>query len=634
MHILSLLPPNDRALSGRLVNRDAANGLSGPEHCTASLSQPLPSHAVPWAVEAGQPHVRQLLFVHKLQLPCIAASSGSEVNLEVALALLQPSVFPELLHAYNAVWASEHVPPEANPGAAAVTAGHPQLLGWLLSHCPGLVEREQVLTAAAKHCDLAGLQAMFGALSVDVAGQGGLLDAAAESATPDAVAKIKWLIRISRRRFKLQESTAAAAARSGDLGRLQWLGARGCPMEGLGVLKDALQHADLAVAQWLVDEAGCELPEEGGSDNDDLWEQCCDIPFDNPFQELMYSYGPPEASEGVRAVRWGGEREPGWGSLLEASAASSDGLVKVGWLQQRREAPLQARHWERMARAAARKGRMEMVQHALSVLGPGAVPEGLAYAAVLSGSVPVVQLVRQAGAAFDDWVYPMAATTGSLAVVRWLACEGGVSAQGFDLLTVMNEWPQRPTAARSRELLQAVQLLVEKAGWRSMDDPAGYVLPAVERGNLPLVQYLLQQQLLQQQRQGRQPNLAAGMEAVDGGCEALLEWLAQEHPGCLEVPSAGLSLYESAAAAGDLGTLTALRRLGVPWGAGNVVASVLAWSDLPPAALRWLVEQGAPVGSRKDLLHAFKSKRKGLDRSTRDWLLSLVGAEAAPGEEA
>ncbi len=236
LHILSLLPPNDRALSGRLVSPDAAAGLSQDPTCTASLSQPLPPHAVPWAVEAGQQHVRQLPFRHKLQLLCTAAASGSEVNLEVALALLQPSIFPELLHAYNTVWASKYVPPEANPGAAAVTAGHPQLLGWLLSHCPGLVEREQVLTAAAKHCDLAGLQAAFGALSVGPKGQGWMLDLLAESATLDAVAKMEWFFSIGGGRVQPRKSTAAAAARSGDLGLLRWLRGRGCPMGGLSVL--------------------------------------------------------------------------------------------------------------------------------------------------------------------------------------------------------------------------------------------------------------------------------------------------------------------------------------------------------------------------------------------------------------
>lgn len=82
LHILSRLPPNDRALSGRLVSPDAANGLSGPQHCTASLSQPLPRHAAARAVDAGLQHVRQVPFRHKLRLLCTAATSSSETNMD------------------------------------------------------------------------------------------------------------------------------------------------------------------------------------------------------------------------------------------------------------------------------------------------------------------------------------------------------------------------------------------------------------------------------------------------------------------------------------------------------------------------------------------------------------------------
>ncbi len=45
LHILYLLPPNERALSGRLVSPEARDGLTGPQHCTAFLSQPLPRYA-------------------------------------------------------------------------------------------------------------------------------------------------------------------------------------------------------------------------------------------------------------------------------------------------------------------------------------------------------------------------------------------------------------------------------------------------------------------------------------------------------------------------------------------------------------------------------------------------------------
>ncbi len=90
LHILSFLTPNDRALSGRLVSPDAARALSEPQHCTASLSQPLSPHAAPWALAAAQQHLRPLPFWRKLQLLCAATASGSVVNLEVTLTLLCP----------------------------------------------------------------------------------------------------------------------------------------------------------------------------------------------------------------------------------------------------------------------------------------------------------------------------------------------------------------------------------------------------------------------------------------------------------------------------------------------------------------------------------------------------------------
>ncbi len=235
LHILSFLPANDRALSGRLVSPDAAAALTGPDHCTASLSQPLPPHAAPWAVEATQLHLRQLPFRHKLQPLCTAAASGSEVNLEVALSLLRPSVFSELWYAGGGMWS-----PYNDPGVAAVEAGHPQLLGWLLDRCPGLVNPDRVLSAVAQHCDLAGLQAAWELLRLPrvsttlISGwrpatrTSAALAAAAGSATPDAVAKMEWLMS----KINWGPEAAAAAARSGDLGRLRWLRDGGCPMGG------------------------------------------------------------------------------------------------------------------------------------------------------------------------------------------------------------------------------------------------------------------------------------------------------------------------------------------------------------------------------------------------------------------
>ncbi len=96
LHILSLLPPNERALSGRLVSPDTAAGLHGPEHCTVSLSQPLPPSAMAQAQEYGQ-QVRQWPLSQRLQLLYAAAASGNELSMQVASELLQPGFFLELL---------------------------------------------------------------------------------------------------------------------------------------------------------------------------------------------------------------------------------------------------------------------------------------------------------------------------------------------------------------------------------------------------------------------------------------------------------------------------------------------------------------------------------------------------------
>ncbi len=569
LHILSLLPPNDRALSGRLVSPDAAAGLSQDPTCTASLSQPLPPHAVPWAVEAGQQHVRQLPFRHKLQLLCTAAASGSEVNLEVALALLQPSIFPDVLQHGARAWGELRTFPD--PGVAAIEAGHPQLLGWLLRRCPGLLVPARVLEAAARHCDLAGLQAAWAAMrdghpsrapsDIYMLGQP-VLDAAAGSATHDAEAKVQWVLGAGQG-LALRDSTAAAAAGLGDLGRLQWLRERGCRMRRNEVLQSALEHADLAVAEWLVDEAGCALPAAAGDDG--LWSR-----------------------------------------LFGACVKCPDGAAKLQWLRERGAPPLQADHLQLehfqlensgFMTALAKGGHVEVLQYLLQQ--PGLRTERglreLCKAAAQSGSIPMVELLRQqAGCVFTPEAYCYAARSGSLAMIRWLADEAGVAPAGLptgDFPHLMRCWPN-DTPARSRGLLQAVQLLVGEAGCRKWDAKGG-LTAAAARGELALVQYLLRQ------RPRHQPGWEVLVAAAEGGCEALLEWLVEQHPGCLVGAGLGVSPYVPAAARGDLGTLTALRRLGVPWGAEDVVAQAVRRGCSVPA-LRWLKEQGAPVGRSKE----------------------------------
>ncbi len=603
LHILSFLPLNDRALSGRLVSPDAAASLSGPQYCTASLSQPLPPHAVPWAVEAGQQHVRQLPFQYKLQLLCTAAASGSEANLEVALALYQPSIFPELLHQMHHKWAYPAFP---NPGVVAVRAGHLQLLGWLLRHCPTLLVevgyKREILRAAAQRCDLAGLQAVWAALgcgnstaSPPLMDQG-FLDWVAASPV-DAEAKVEWVLAEGRGSCSLKESTAAAAARWGDLGRLRWLRERGCLMRGQGVLLSALQHADLAVAEWLVDEAGCGLPAAAGEEGQ-------------------------------------------WTIILDAAAKSPDGVAKLQWLRGRGAPSLGGNSGvlKGLVRSAAEAAQAEVVRHLLSGLEPAAAREAAQDAvrpAVGSGSIPTAEALVQAGAEVGhhaytwsvghggldkDYVLDCASDYNGVAMVRWLAREARASAAR--LLSFIFLWPS-DTPAHSRDLLQAVQLLMGEAGcagWEARD----VVILAAHRGDLALVQYLLQQ------RPGFRPGWEVLVAAAQGGCEALLEWLVMEHPSCLTPPE-GRSPYARAAASGDLGTLTALRRLGVLWGSWDVAVQAVRRGCSAPA-LRWLKEQGAPLGSREAMEAALDSVgASDAGAEVAAWLHSLAVAEAEAG---
>ncbi len=615
LHILSLLPLNERALSGHLVSPYIRDALTEPQSCSASLSQPLPPHAVLWAVEAGQQHVRQLPFLHKVQLLCDAAASGSEVNVEVALTLLQPSIFPELWYAGG--WVAR-VYGRRDPGVAAVTAGHPQLLGVLLDRCPGLLHPNDVLAAAAKHCNLAGLQAAWEVLRLCPASATPIsgwrpasltpaaLTAAARSNTPDAVAKMQWLMSQGGAGCRPDRSTAAAAARSGDLGRLRWLRDRGCPTGGQDALLAALQHADLAVAQWLVDEAGCALPAAGSNGE---WQVLAKAAFT---------------------------------VLLTTAANTNDVMARLQWLSERGAPPLhEAGDWllAELTYAAVRIGRVDVLQHLRSLpWWPPGKDQRLLQVGFSSQyalrSMAMAEYLWRAGIELTPAAYPKAA--GNLDVVRWLAPEVSSRPATEHLLSLIMEWP-RDTPAHSRGLLQAVQLLVGQVGctdWGVQQAAQGdwqlqeIVCIGARRSNLALVQYLLQQQ------PAYQPGGRAFAAAVEGGCEALLEWLVEQHRGCLAGPWVA-SAYIAPAKSGDRGTLAVLRRLGVPWGAGDVVVqAVERWCSEP--ALRWLVEQGAPVGDGtcldKAVAHAVQ--RRVMSAEMVAWLRSVAAAAAAPAAAA
>ncbi len=157
------LPANDVTCTIRTPCREANAALSpDPRHRTARLDAPLPPHVAAWspkALDNACGPFASLSFVRKLSLPAVAAATGSTANLELAWRLVRPCLCPELpLRHYTSL-----IPERADAGVAAVRAGRPDMVVWLVERrCPLVPAR--AARAAAVHCSLAGLQGAWGAL--------------------------------------------------------------------------------------------------------------------------------------------------------------------------------------------------------------------------------------------------------------------------------------------------------------------------------------------------------------------------------------------------------------------------------------------------------------------------------------
>ncbi|PNH04288.1 hypothetical protein TSOC_009564 [Tetrabaena socialis] len=286
------LPPNERAVTLRLVDRATAAQFRGPQHTTVRLSLPVPHNAFVcrWGSEEA---LSGLTRSQREQLPRLTARSGSVANLEVLLAredtysrplsthvlidaagagqleacrwlrqqgcpwyqgVLRKAAYGghqavcEWLLASGCPWCEWALP-------AAARGGHVGLVDWLLANHPSDNPDHVgwLLAGAAAGCDLPTLQRLHHSC-LDIVGTElspssklVLAAAAAGSPTADWRAKVEWL---EGRGYPRSASACKEAAQLHDgRTRLEWLQQRGYPltpfaalMAGASGAVDALQY--------------------------------------------------------------------------------------------------------------------------------------------------------------------------------------------------------------------------------------------------------------------------------------------------------------------------------------------------------------------------------------------------------
>ncbi len=546
--IMSLLSRNERALSGRLICREAARRFDGT---FVSFSQPLPAYVLttPWCTEsAGTMQV--LSLGDKMQLPSAAAISGSEVNVEFALQLLEAQVFPELLMTLSpnkARDSSAGVVRDAF-GRLLVASGLAHMLPSLVQRCPGLLDPASTLEAAARYCDLAGLQAAVDAFQPHLKrlaeqkgspcfATKGMMIAAAGSSHPDAVNKMQ-LLYDNGGPYLLGPNAFLAAAAGGDEQWL-WMMDRGHPFNNSNSVAEVLRHGSTELVMW--------------------------------FEEVGYlpAHG-----------------DPRWRRAEAAAAAAACGSVaKLQWLAGR---GLELGREEAME-AAARAGNLEALQLLAAAWRARnghdtTLPDKLLQAAASSGSVPTASWLRQQGLPLSAPLYEAAFAGGDLPMLRWLL-EGECPRGWLGLSDAVGLWLTRTSAATKR-LVEALQLLAE-AGWpwqvagadpftRAASMRAGYGVWLALSKLLPMYNEHI-------------PEPAVRMAAATG-CEDTLQLvldasLAEQRGSIFD------TWYVAAASNGDRPTLAYLQQLQAPIGSGVLAAAVK--QGAPLTALKWLVEQGA-----------------------------------------
>ncbi|KXZ45384.1 hypothetical protein GPECTOR_55g290 [Gonium pectorale] len=195
-------------------------------------------------------------------------------------------------------------------------------------------------------------------------------------------------------------------------------------------------------------------------------------------------------------------------------------------------------------------------------------------AAVCPDAASRLAWLRGRGYPLGTGTVEQAAKAGNLTAVQYLLSEAGEEEDP----TIECGATSSATEEGHLELLK----VLHAAGWCL--DTIHSTLTAARYGHLHVLAWLVEHVY-----NGWSDN--AITSAVESGCEEALEWLVAR--GC-PMKNDG-SPFMAACFNGDLAMARLLRQLGAPWGPAGVVVS-LAARIYPVPMLRWLLEEGCPVG--------------------------------------
>ncbi|PNG99348.1 hypothetical protein TSOC_014877, partial [Tetrabaena socialis] len=385
-HFAASLLPNEVACALRLVNKATAAQFSAAQHTTVRLSQPVPHHAFVWRW-AGPDAMRTLAWQQRLELPRLTARSGSTANLEVLLARDElPSVL-------------DNVNLGGGVFAAAAGVGQLDMCVWLRERGCAWQERGAFTAAAGD-----GHQAVC-----------------------------EWMVAEGGLKVDDYSKAAAAAARGGHVGLMDWLLLCADSFDVTALLSGAAEGCDLPMLQRLHQIHVDTLPEE------------LSLPAWDKAAILSAAAGSPTADWRAK-VEWLEARGyPRNAEAFGTAATKPDALPRLQWLRQ------QGYPLDMGAGKAAVAGNAEALRY---VLGHGGMADAFmmqraargghvavmevlhargvrckktVWAAAAGGHLPAVAWLVEtldAGAALTTHVFEAAAKAGSMELLRWLRARG------------------------------------------------------------------------------------------------------------------------------------------------------------------------------------------------------------------